>query len=357
MNKLVAAVLVTALVLSACTDDKKVTAPPTSTADAGDQNFSTDDYRGPELPLLAERDTKSGYHLRIREFSWQNMSVPGVSASGWKAPGWCFPTSQYRLSVTSDVVVGVLIGPEYSELNDGLAASAFSLGYADGAPTRVLVLQVGPGVNKASVVWGDGAKDSAEPTSGWVLLAAAGDPGVDFQLTLEGKDGSRTVKAADLPSGSSPAWQKACTETVAVLPPSGQQPSDPTAAESEIRRRFDRLWNAEVSFGAKGADLLDDITGVAATFALVRSDSYADTTAGAVHSMTQLVFTSPTEAWFTYDILGPATNFVNRFGVAHLVGRVWKFSRAVICQDLALSGARCVPESPAVVPPPGGART
>ncbi len=211
MNKGWVAALVAALLLAACSDDSKGSAVP-STSIPTNQYFSTDDYQGPELALLARRDTESGYHVRVREFTWQNMSVPGPSATGWLAPGWCYPTSQYRLSVASDAVVGVLIGSRYSELQDGLSVTVFTLGYAEGQPTRVLVLQVDPAITKASVAWSDGAMDSTEPADGWALLVVPGGAGADFTLTLDGKDGSRSVAAADLPTGDSIEWQRDCTE-------------------------------------------------------------------------------------------------------------------------------------------------
>lgn len=353
MNRWLAAVVVTGLVLSACSDGDKA-APATSTTGtefADGQFFSTDDYQGPELPLLAERETTSGYRVRIREFSWQSTSSPSMSGAGWNAPGWCFPTSQYRLTVTSDEMVGVLIGPHFSELNDGLAATAFHLGDADGAPTRAVVLQVDEQTATASVTWADGITDTADATDGWVLLVAPGGPDTDFTLTLEGSGGSRTVQARDLLAGDSPAWQKACTEPVADLPPAGSPPADAAAAERQIRSRFERLWNAEVPFETKGVDLLDDVTGVADALAFVPPGSYADSSGGTVHTLTTLVFTAPTEAWFTYDILSPVTTFVNRFGVVRLLDGVWKFDRAVICQDIALSGATCIPEAVTLVPP------
>jgi hypothetical protein len=63
------------------------------------------------------------------------------------------------------------------------------------------------------------------------------------------------------------------------------------------------------------------------------------------------VFTSPTEAWFRYDIETNVTNFTDRFGIAFQIDGVWVIARAVICQDLALAGAQCFPFVDQIQPP------
>ena len=66
-----------------------------------------------------------------------------------------------------------------------------------------------------------------------------------------------------------------------------------------------------------------------------------------------MVFVSPDEAWFRYDIATTAGNFNDRFGIAYRIDGVWKITRAVICQDLSLAGGQCIPFSNSIQPPAG----
>ena len=67
----------------------------------------------------------------------------------------------------------------------------------------------------------------------------------------------------------------------------------------------------------------------------------------------ELVFTSPTEAWFRYDIDSPMASFADRYGMAVLgEDGVWRLTRQSVCQDLALvPGTTCVPSVSQLLPP------
>lgn len=322
----------------------------------GDGEFGgylgSDDYVGPELPLLAQRETADGVRFVLRSYPDYPMFDVQPYPSGWVPPGWCSPSGQYRLSMVFGEAVGLHSGPIYSEVHDGLSATRFGMGYADGAPVSGIVVQVDDETTSVSVTWSDGSSDSSEVTDGWAVLAVPGEVGDRYEVTLTSAGGDHTVNS-DTASRfmGSIEWQRACTEPVAVLPEPGEQPDDPAAAERQLRERFDLLWNRDVPFADKGSDLLDDTTGVAVALERVNTGSYADAVKSAVHTLTDLVFVSPTEVWFTYDVETSMMNFVSRFGVARLVEGRWVFDRAVICQDVALALDGCVPAVEPLVPP------
>ena len=83
----------------------------------------------------------------------------------------------------------------------------------------------------------------------------------------------------------------------------------------------------------------------------VMNGGFGEAASTSVHTMTGLVFVSPDEAWFTYDVETTSGSFTNRFGIAYRIDGVWKITRAVICQDLSLAGGQCLPPVPQIQPP------
>ena len=69
----------------------------------------------------------------------------------------------------------------------------------------------------------------------------------------------------------------------------------------------------------------------------------AEVAAGVTASVEVVVFTTPTEAWFRYDLVAAdgSSLLVDRFGIAVQTGGVWKITRATICQDLRTAGGDC----------------
>jgi hypothetical protein len=97
--------------------------------------------------------------------------------------------------------------------------------------------------------------------------------------------------------------------------------------------------------------LLDDRTGVDDAIAQVLEGGFADSAESATHTVEELVFTSPTEAWFRYGIDTSDGYFGQRYGTATLTDGVWVFPRALVCQDLGLAGGGCEPWVEAIYPP------
>ena len=96
---------------------------------------------------------------------------------------------------------------------------------------------------------------------------------------------------------------------------------------------------------------LDSDEGVQETIDVVLGGTFGSAAQGAEYTMGDLVFTSPTEAWFTYDLFANNNHFNRRFGLAVEIDGAWKISRGVICQDLALAGGHCEPPIGQLYPP------
>ncbi|MDO8364425.1 MAG: hypothetical protein Q7V88_16150 [Actinomycetota bacterium] len=348
------------------------------------------DYMGPELDVLFQRVTDTGIRVTVHDNgdwgAWGEGGdvvpfeapaaapavapavestaaavepAPGgviappttVGVGGWVPAAWCSPIGGFRLTMSYKDAIGVAGGSRYTEPRDGIAATLFTSGYAEGVPFRVLVLQLAPDVTQAAVVWDDGATDAAAAVKGWVVLATPGEPSGKFDLTVQTGAGERRIAWDELPREGDIAWQKACNPPPPSLPDAGVQPADPAAAEQQIRDKFDLLWNTDVEFSDKGEQLLDDTTGVQDALDAVMDGGFAEVARTATHTMTELVFTSPTEAWFRYDIQSSTANFIDRYGIAYFIDGEWKFARAVICQDLSLAGGQCMPFVDQIYPP------
>jgi hypothetical protein len=136
------------------------------------------------------------------------------------------------------------------------------------------------------------------------------------------------------------------------LPPPGEQPDDPVAAEAQIRARHALLVDRSVSRDAKPDDLLDDDTGVEDAVAQVDAGQFSEAAIGATYEIDDIVFTTPDEAWFRYTITASTGVFAGRFGIATFDGDVWQITRATICQDIALAQGECEPPPDAIGQPP-----
>ncbi|MCE9623138.1 MAG: hypothetical protein K8R99_12410 [Actinomycetia bacterium] len=321
------------------------------------------DYMGPQLDTMFQRTTDTGIRLVLQNSGdWQDfvfegdtgfgvaetiaipVAPPGTGQqSSWIAPQWCSPIGGFRLAMSFKDAIGIANGSRYGEPRDGLAATLFSSGYAEGVPFRALVLNLGDDVLSATATWADDASDTAVPVDGWVVLATPGEASGKFELVLQTETGERTVAWDEIPQDGDLEWQKDCSPPPPELPLAGGQPDDPAGAEAQIRANYDLLYDLDIAFADKAEQLLDDTTGVLDAIEQMREGGFADAAETSVHTMTDLVFVSPNEAWFTYDLETQFGGFANRFGIAYLIDGEWRFARAVVCQDLSLTGIPCNP--------------
>jgi WD40 repeat protein/DNA-binding SARP family transcriptional activator len=124
-----------------------------------------------------------------------------------------------------------------------------------------------------------------------------------------------------------------------ALPEPGPQPTDPVQAEQEVANAFETLYGSEPF--QENLDLVDDPTGIAAAAeeAIAANPGFDF---GSLHgTVTDLVFTTPTEAWFTYSVNEGDQTVLEAFGTAALQDGSWRISRPVVCADLALLGGDC----------------
>ncbi len=171
------------------------------------------------------------------------------------------------------------------------------------------------------------------------------EPGVDIDPSL--------LTLALSGEGRSDLGPAACVPTFPPgpeLPDPGEQPSDPTGAEASIRERFALAVDPSIPFGDKPDDLLDSVVGVEQAIDDALDGPNAGYILDASYEIVDVVFTSPTEAWFEYDLEALGVMF-RPFGRATRVGDSWQISRNTICQDLALAGATCVPAAASETPP------
>ncbi len=333
------------------------------------------DYMGPQLDSMFQRTTDTGIRLVLQNSGdWQNFAFVsagddrivgtggGVTVAtavaigpagamppntgpdqGWTAPAFCNPIGGFRLTMLFKDAIGVANGSRYAEPRDGISVTLFSSGYAEGVPFRALVLNLSDDVISATATWSDDATDTAAPIDGWVVLATPGAASGKFQLVLKTDAGEKTIAWDELPQDGDLAWQKDCSPPPPGLPAAGDQPDDPLGTEAEIRTNFELLYNQDVAFEDKGKQLLDDTTGIQDAIDQMQAGGFADVANTAVHTMTDLVFVSRNEAWFTYDLQTQFGDFPNRFGIAYLIDGQWRIARAVVCQDLALTGIACNP--------------
>ncbi|MEM1334007.1 MAG: hypothetical protein AAGG08_11155, partial [Actinomycetota bacterium] len=134
------------------------------------------------------------------------------------------------------------------------------------------------------------------------------------------------------------------------------------AASDAIADAIEALVDRRVPVSEE-TSLLDDATGVAE--AADRLGGIAD---GAIAEGGAVVFVTPAEAWFEYDLLLPVVgvgqgdpsvdgddasfaSYGVRIGRAVLVDGTWRVTRGTMCDLLAFAGVACEPAWISEVPP------
>lgn len=322
--------------------------------------------------LLAERVTDTGITLRAHLGQlWETGDLFGqeFGPDGWQPPGWCFESGQVRIAMsgaasgTSVIDVGTVSW--WSEPFNGRAVSSLVMGNADGNPHRVVFVQAPSDATRVSVTFEDGAGDSAAPVDGVALLVVPGAPPGEvhedvgqyswtewrwaYDVTFE-RDGAEPTTIDGTANGwNDPEFTASCSPPPPALPEPGEQPVDPSADEQTIIDLMAAIYDESDS--ELNAERIDDPTGVAEAREQVREGSFEEAAANADAIVEELVFTSPTEAWFRYRIETTAGTFGDRFGIARRIDGTWKITRATICQDLSLAGGDCGGDVRPITPP------
>jgi hypothetical protein len=128
----------------------------------------------------------------------------------------------------------------------------------------------------------------------------------------------------------------------ASLPAAGEQPADPAAARAEIEQAFATSYDGGAGDTPEKRAAVEDSSVLAFAAAETAKGPYAAQVKDSTAKVTDVVFTSPTEASVRYDInIANYTNFTNRIGAAKLIDGRWKVARETVCTDLTLSGINC----------------
>jgi hypothetical protein len=117
-------------------------------------------------------------------------------------------------------------------------------------------------------------------------------------------------------------------------------PADAAAAETEIKENWTKFFDPRVSTEDK-AKLLENGEQLTPVLEAFSGDQSGQDVQAAV---TDVAFTSPTEADVTYSlILKGATALPNAQGVAVLQDDVWKISTKTLCALVQMSGSASLP--------------
>lgn len=314
-------------------------------------------YYGVSGPMVLtyERELDNGLRLRVlRGQNWDNMQ--GWPEGQWRPAAFCFGTAEMRITIDGKVdgadVVDVTGSQFYDDMYGEVEIQTVETGWADDHPMRILTVQAIPGITEVTVVWADGLTDTTTVIDGLAVLVVDGSGAWQTEYTLDVTDvsGTHSVDASPDDRYNDPEWRAACQEPPPELPAAGEQPADVAAATAEIETNFALLWDRDVAQDDK-FDVLDDWTGVNQAVDAVYAGGYAETAETASHHIDELVFVSPTEAWFRYSIVTDVSNFYDRYGTAALTDVGWQLPRALICQDLSLAGGNCEPFADGIYPP------
>lgn len=336
-------------------------AAPATTLPAGDVGGAVVDVAadyavGPEpMTLVATRELPDGTRVRTLVGQVWNDGVYGMEG-GFQPASWCYPTREARVTIDGDAIVDVVHTSVYADLGESpmtVTAQRSEAGWFDGRPMRVLLVQSAGDATTVTVRWSDGLTDTADFTDGVAALVVDGGGAWDasYELDVASPAGVTTSAPVDVEMhNDNPQWREGCVPPPPSLPDAGEQPADPAEAEVALRDAFAMLWSREVAQEDK-THLLDDWTGVAEAIDEVDTGSFADAAASAVHTIDEVVFTSPTDAWFRYSIDTITADFNDRYGTATRIDGQWQFPRALMCQDLSLASGGCQPAAPPIFPP------
>lgn len=342
------------------------TSGPVTSPEPGDSALEPIDAAAPFIDRTVEiyRRTVADREIVVRrsELSWAELF--GLE---WRAPTGSTELcmGDYALFVGDSAMGRPYSGSAWMPIE---VFDAFEGEVAvDMSSFELTVVRTSGSADEVAVVANGSEYDRAAFVDGLAVLDLAGlwaepQPGEpELVLVADG------VSADPLPfeprgGRGSEEYQRDCTPGPAPqlpLPPAGEPPADPVAAEAEIVDAYARALDRSVPLALENPPSVDDITGMAEAAAEVDAGDMADIAASAEHSIDELVFTAPGEAWFRYTITVDSGTLSGRYGIARFNGSVWQITRDTICQDLALAGGNCVPASAQNQPPepPGWTET
>jgi hypothetical protein len=326
----------------------------------GSGGFGWSMYGAEPLPTLFERTTEGGLTVRAHQGQqWEQPPVePPVGVGDWTPAPWCFESGQLRIALAGDGIIDVAGVGWWREPFKGRAVSWIPMGGVDGRPQWVVVVQAPADTTAVSVAFAGGSADRAEPQNGVAVLvvpAGESDPALpadgyvvpEFTVAFEGGAEPVVLSAADVNNWDDPEFQDSCSPPPPALPEPGEQPADPVAAQAEIVDVMTLVYDAT----EREEGVVTDTTGIAEAREQVAAGGFAGEADSARATIEELVFTSPTEAWFRYRIDTSGAGLSDRYGIAQFVDGSWKITRDTVCQDLSMAGGDCGGGWQPVVPP------
>jgi hypothetical protein len=219
---------------------------------------------------------------------------------------------------------------------------------AEGAPSIVVIAQVGADVQEVSATFPGGAVDSTSPVDGLAVLAAPA-PGLDGEA---GYDGERLGVVVTTDTGlvdddiSAYGYDftgmAECEGPSPTLPEPGEQPADPDAARADAVAAFETFYDASLPVAERAVHLEGGLDLMGPIVEELLASSYADQVRQARGYVDDLVFTAPDEAWIEYHIeLGGSPSFSGRFGQMLLVDGTWIITTETYCSGVSLAGVAC----------------
>ena len=349
----------------------------TTSGDDAQRTFLATGAGRVNLQKLFRRTT--GDNIAIRAFISRD-GLDHCQGDGWCPPATCFPAAMVTGEISTDAAVGFADGAFYDATSAAVMVTGggtFGAG-GEGAPARWTIVQTSDKVAKVRVSYAGGGRDEMEPVDGVVVLAALTDV-AQAGGTVEGLDrsgavigtaktndpsiaglsaGPLTLEAGTLtivPTQGAPvpletgvtispdAATSKCVPPPPALPAAGEQPVDAGAAKADIEQTFATAYDGGLANDNPAkAEAVEDSASLAAAITAIRNGTFAEQVRNAGAKVTEVVFTSPTEASVRYDItMKGASTYPGRIGQAKLLDGRWKVARATVCADIEFAGAKC----------------
>jgi hypothetical protein len=303
----------------------------------------------PVLPQrLFRRTTDNGLSVRV----FFNEVLQGEQDCGpdadWCPPRACNPASYIETTVVGEWSVAQGGAPRWELAGDDAARvlGTISNWYTDEVVFGVIV-RTAPGVSFVRLTHA-GHTDGMEPIDGIAVLAVPSS-------TVEGTTASRpypgdaVVEAVRDGVGMPVDISGAFTTDPACMPPPpappslpdpGEQPEDRAGAESAVVAVFGQAFGGDDA--EANADAVDDPSGLADVRDELR-ERYPEMLGGRVtYEITDVVFTSPTEASYYFrPVIEDYSELPRQIGRARMIDGEWKITRATVCAMFQLGGAAC----------------
>ncbi|MGE3835429.1 MAG: hypothetical protein AB7H43_11650 [Acidimicrobiia bacterium] len=306
------------------------TAPPPVEGRPSYSTFGLDWYGG-VVPVIAERTTKEGIRLVVRQ---TRPIPPDPAVDPRDAP--CQPDGGVRVGVVADDLVGTTAQTTFPP---SMAWSgAFGIvGAAEGRPAGVAIVRAN--AVRVEAVFPNGTIDGAPTAHGVAVLAAFADAGrpaaslVDDTVLLLGADAAQATALR--------STDRSYPDCSLLLPLPGVQPADPVAARAAVTAAFATAYDGRLPSELRGPSFERFDIWQEANRRLEETGLFDERIATASATVDQVVFTAPDQATVRFTLVG--TTLGTRLGRAVLVDGSWKVSIETYCDLVAASGVTCLP--------------